>query len=191
MTGGWWPADLGTPSSVGGQNDQGYAYFPATRRLAIRRGGQVTIYDTLDHQIGGVSQQQGGGNSLSFSSQRGQFQVDSLPVVSGDGAPAPAAPAPSASVPAAPAPAAPAPVAPAPAPAAARPEPTPEPVAAPATPAIPKAPAAPATPAAPIGSSAAGGDPLAMLERLAALREKGILTDEEFAAKKAELLQRL
>jgi hypothetical protein len=36
-----------------------------------------------------------------------------------------------------------------------------------------------------------GGDPLAMIERLAALRSQGILTDEEFAAKKAELLARL
>ena len=35
------------------------------------------------------------------------------------------------------------------------------------------------------------GNPLAMIEQLAALRQKGILTDEEFAAKKAELLSRL
>ena len=56
----WWPGDLGSPSSSGGQNDSRYAYFPQARRLAVQRGGQVTVYDTLDHQIGGVQQQQGG-----------------------------------------------------------------------------------------------------------------------------------
>ena len=51
----WWPADLGHPSSSGGQNDGRYAYFPGARRLAISRNGQITVYDTLDHSIGGVS----------------------------------------------------------------------------------------------------------------------------------------
>jgi hypothetical protein len=77
----WWPGDLGSPSSSGGQNDSRYAYFPQTRRLAIDRGGRVTVYDTLDHNIGGVQQQQGGtSGSLSFSSQFGTFTVDSLPL---------------------------------------------------------------------------------------------------------------
>ncbi len=80
----WWPAELGSPSSSGGQNDSRYAYFPGTQRLAIDRGGQVTVYDTLNHQIGGVQQQQGGSyGTLSFTSQFGTFTVDSLPVVSG------------------------------------------------------------------------------------------------------------
>jgi Short C-terminal domain len=78
----WWPAELGSPSSSGGQNQSRYAYFPHARRLAIEAFGQVTLYDTLDHQIGGVQQQQGGANgSLSFSSQFGTFTVDSLPRV--------------------------------------------------------------------------------------------------------------
>ncbi len=83
----WWPSDLGHPSSSGGQNDDGrYAYFPNPRRLAVSRNGQVTVYDTLDHNIGGVQQQQGGSSgSLSFSSQFGTFGVESLPVVSGQG----------------------------------------------------------------------------------------------------------
>lgn len=34
-------------------------------------------------------------------------------------------------------------------------------------------------------------DPMASLERLGALREKGVLSEEEFAAKKAELLTRI
>ncbi len=76
----WWPAELGSPSSSGGQNDARYAYFPHAQRLAIDRNGEVTLYDTLDHQIGGVQQQQGGAyGSLSFSSQFGTFTVDSLP----------------------------------------------------------------------------------------------------------------
>ena len=41
------------PSSTGAQNKIRYAYFPATRRLAIEIKGHVTIYDTLDHQISG------------------------------------------------------------------------------------------------------------------------------------------
>lgn len=155
----WWPADLGHPSSSGGQNDARYAYFPQSRRLAILRNGQVTIHDTLDHQIGGVQQQQGGSSgSLSFSSQFGTFTVDSLPVVSG-GAPAPQT------------------FAQAQAPAPSQPAPQPQP---------------------PPGTFGGGGGPpqthadiLATLERLSALQQKGILSDDEFRAKKADLLSRL
>lgn len=89
----WWGPDLRFPNSTGGQNDTRYAYFAQARRLAIQANGRVTIYDTLDHQIGGFSQQQSGSGSMSFSSQHGQFDVSSLPVVSIDGQ-APAAPAP-------------------------------------------------------------------------------------------------
>jgi hypothetical protein len=51
----WWPADLGVPSSLGAQNEVRYAYFPATRRLAIDINGKVIVYDTQDHQISGFS----------------------------------------------------------------------------------------------------------------------------------------
>ena len=80
----WWPGDLGTPFSSGGQNNTRYAVFP--NRLAVDVNGQVTVYDTLDHNIGGVSQQQGGDNSLTFSSQYGTISVNQLPVVSGQNA---------------------------------------------------------------------------------------------------------
>lgn len=92
----WWPAELGSPASVGAQNELRYAFFPATQRLAIARGGQVTVYDTGDHRIGGFSQQQSGDQSLTFTSQHGLVRVDDLPVVGGSAAPAaspPAAPA--------------------------------------------------------------------------------------------------
>ena len=79
----WWPENLGTPFSAGSQNNTRYALFAG--RLAVQVNGEVTVYDTLDHQIGGVSQQQGGDSSLSFSSQYGTVSVSSLPVVSGAG----------------------------------------------------------------------------------------------------------
>ncbi|MFT3717610.1 SHOCT domain-containing protein [Pseudorhodoferax sp.] len=104
----WWGPSLRWPNSTGAQNGQRYAYFAQARRLAIDTGGHVTIYDTLDHQIGGVSQQQSGSGLLAFTSQYGTVDLASLPVVSVDGqAPAPAAAPAYASMPAAaPAPAA-------------------------------------------------------------------------------------
>lgn len=78
----WWPAGLGTPNAVGSQNNVRYAYFAAERRLAVDTGGSVWVYDTQDHQIGGFSQQQGGGASITFTSQYGTVNLASLPVVS-------------------------------------------------------------------------------------------------------------
>ena len=146
--GDWWGSSLRWPNSTGAQNGVRYAYFAQARRLAIEVGGRVTIYDTLDHQIGGFSQQQGYGGSLTFSSQYGLVEVASLPVVSVDGAPPPEVPAE---------------WAPPPAPSDGNPMP----------------------------SSKSEGDLFALIERLADLRAKGILSDEEFAAKKTELLSRL
>jgi hypothetical protein len=77
----WWPTNLGTPFSSGGQNDSRYAVFP--NRLAVEINGQVSVYDTLNHNIGGVSQQQGSNNSLTFNSQFGTLSVSSLPLISG------------------------------------------------------------------------------------------------------------
>ncbi len=79
--GSWWPDGLGQPATSGSQNDTRYAFFPASRRLAIETGGRVTLYDTGDHQIGGVSQQQGSSHSLSFTSQYGPVRLEELPVV--------------------------------------------------------------------------------------------------------------
>jgi Short C-terminal domain len=155
----WWPADLGVPSSVGGQNDARYAVFPGTRRLATQVNGVTRVYDTDDHRIGGVQQQQGGRHgSVTFTSQLGTFDVSSLRELGAEQvAETPAA----AAAPAA----APAPTV-APVPAAAPPAPGPE---------------------APGGMAAI----IAAIESLAALHERGILSDEEFTAKKAELLGRL
>ncbi len=140
-SGDWWPADLRWPNSTGAQNGVRYAYFAQARRLAIELNGQVTVYDTLDHQIGGFSQQQSYGGTLSFNSQYGLIDVASLPVISVDGV----------------------------------------------------APYAPANAPAPMSQSGAAPsqDVFATIEKLADLRAKGILSDDEFATKKAELLSRV
>ena len=147
-SGDWWGTDLRWPTSTGSQNGVRYAYFAQARRLAIEVGGRVTLYDTLDHQIGGFSQQQGAGESLTFSSQYGLVEIARLPVVSVDGGPQPAPPA----------------------------EQSAPPVLSDSNPAP---------------SGRGEGDLFALIERLADLRAKGILSDEEFAAKKTELLSRL
>ncbi|QQP89574.1 hypothetical protein IGS68_27005 [Skermanella sp. TT6] len=91
-SGSWWPAELGQPNSSGGQNDIRYAYFGHANRLAVDIAGTVTVYDTGDHMISGVSQQQGNGWTVTFTSQYGTVPVSSLRVVGGAGeqsAPAP------------------------------------------------------------------------------------------------------
>ena len=172
VPGNWWPAELGAPSSVGAQNDIRYACFPAARRLAIQLGGgEVRVFDTQGHQISGFSQQQGGDASLTFTSQHGVVRVADLPRVDDlpwvDGAAPQAAAAPS--------------------PVVAQP-----PAAVPAPPPVQAPPSAVAAePAPPAGGITDDEVIFARIERLAELKQKGILTEEEFAAKKAELLARL
>ncbi|RAI60164.1 hypothetical protein DOO78_03490 [Roseicella frigidaeris] len=74
----WWPQALGQPATSGGQNDTRYAFFPEARRLAVQRDGKVTLYDTGEHRISGVQQQQGGTASLAFSSQQGTVRLEDL-----------------------------------------------------------------------------------------------------------------
>lgn len=184
VQGSGWPAELGSPSSSGSQNNLRYAVFPFTRRLAVDQGGVVTVYDTGDHQIGGVSQQQSGDQSLTFTSQYGLVRLADLPVVSPGG-----------DVPPPPPPVQPSWNAPAPDPVF---QPAPPPVAAPAPAPVPPAAPSIVAPSAP-GLSPAGApgapmstdDIFAKLERLAELRQRGIITDADFEAKKADLLSRL
>ena len=140
----WWPSDLGSPKATGAQNNVRYAYFADARRVAVETDGHVGVYDSLDHQIGGFSQQQGTGSSITFTSQRGTVSLASLPLVSRDGEPVP----------------------------------------------VPQPPA-PAEPYTRAAGSSPESDILGAIERLGVLKDKGILTDEEFTAKKAELLARL
>jgi hypothetical protein len=67
----WWRGDFGEAGSSGSQNDVRYAFFPGSRRLAIEQDGKVIVYDSGDHQISGISQRQGDGGSLAFTSQKG------------------------------------------------------------------------------------------------------------------------
>ncbi len=150
----WWPVNLGRPFSSGSQNNIRYAIFPG--RLAIEHNGAITIYDTLDNNIGGVSQQQGGDTSLTFTSQYGTIAVSSLPLISGPGL----APAPQTNF------------------------------------------ASPVPPMEqPLQNSSAVPDSLiddgsadaviGLIEKLAKIRDAGAISDEEFNAKKAELLSRI
>ena len=78
----WWPDGLGEPNATGSQNDLRYAYFSASRRLAVQMGGKTTLYDTGDHRIGGVSQrQQSDDGSATFTSQNGDVSLADLKVV--------------------------------------------------------------------------------------------------------------
>ncbi|MGG7566918.1 SHOCT domain-containing protein [Rhodovulum sp. DZ06] len=179
-SGDWWPDGLGVPGAVGGQNAMRYAYFPQARRVAVDfgDGSPVAVLDALDHSIGGWSQQQSGWGDpyqgVSFSSQYGQFALSSLPRVDG-GAPQPQ-PQPQPGF------------APEPAPA---PQWAPEP--APAPDFAPEVPPAPQPAPAPAPGMVAGtaDEVFDAIERLARLRDAGALTDDEFGAKKAELLARL
>lgn len=152
-SGNWWPGDLGAPSSTGSQNNVRYAYFPGSRRLAVEVNGRVSVYDTLDHQIGGVSQQQGSGASVTFTSQYGVVSVLNLPIISGD-----ALVQSGSNV-------------------------------APARVDVPFS--RPSGQAAQSGQLTQETDIFAAIERLADLKQKGVLTEQEFATKKAELLGRL
>ncbi|MYR07368.1 SHOCT domain-containing protein [Gordonia sp. SID5947] len=137
--GDWWPDDLGVPSRSGGQNDTRYAIFPQVRRLAIQINGVTRVYDTGEHHIGGVQQQQGGNTygSVTFTSQLGTFDVEKLQELRSRQASAPPAAAPDTAL------------------------------------------------------SEDAAAIIAAIESLAGLHERGILSDEEFSAKKAELLGRL
>lgn len=101
-SGNWWPAGLQFPNSTGAQNNVRYAYFATINRLAIEANGHVTLYDTLDHRIGGFSQQQSIGGSITFTSQYGVVDVNSLPVISIDNVPVQIPPQPAALQPATP-----------------------------------------------------------------------------------------
>ena len=180
QTGGW-PEELGQPASVGSQNDMRYAYFPQTRRLALDIGGRVRVFDTGDHAISGFGQAQSGGQSLTFTSQHGLVRVADLREITEAAAPSPASGDTRAEASGA-------------APAPSVPEDT---LPAGATPLIPDPPLSPAPapapqPGTPPQTPAMSDDQIfSRIEKLAALHDKGILSDAEYEAKKAELLARL
>jgi len=46
--------------------------------LLIEQGGKLTTYDSGDHRISGVSQQDSQEQSLAFTSQNGSVKLDEL-----------------------------------------------------------------------------------------------------------------
>jgi hypothetical protein len=78
----WWPAGLGRPSSTGSQNDMHYACFPKARRLVVKQGSRVTLYDTGAHRLTGFAQSQGGRQLLEFSGPDGRVALEALKIVS-------------------------------------------------------------------------------------------------------------
>ena len=74
----WWPADYGAPAASGRQHGVRYAYFPGRRCLLVESGARIDCYDTGDHDIVGVSQQQGHTSTLAFTSQLGDVRLDQL-----------------------------------------------------------------------------------------------------------------
>jgi len=159
---GWWPGDLGPPFSTGSQNHVRYAVFPG--RLAVESHGRVTVYDTLDHNIAGISQQQGSDSTLTFSSQYGTVPVSSLPVLhSGQGA-------------------------------ASQENFAQELQGLDSERTNGASSAMTQRAQAKAGDAqrgSLGGEVLALIQQLAELRDSGVLTEDEFSSKKRELLQRL
>ncbi len=142
----WWSSiGLQFPNSTGAQNNIRYAYFASIRRLAIQLNGDITLYDTLNHQIGGFSQQQSGDASLTFTSQYGLVNIKSLPVISINNV---AVQTPNSQI---------------------------------SLPVV----------ADSLPSFSQETDIFGAIEKLAILKEKAILTENEFNSKKAELLARL
>lgn len=76
-----WPSELGRPSFSGSQNDMRYAFFPESRRLVVEDSSGRTIYDTGEHRITGVSQQQSTDRTITFTSQNGPVALASLKMV--------------------------------------------------------------------------------------------------------------
>jgi len=151
----WWPThlNLGSPFSTGGQNNTRYAVFP--NRLAVEMNGEVTVYDTLDNNISGVSQQQGGDTSLTFTSQYGTISVSSLRIIYGANTMQSANKSNFAQ------------------------EPTYTPIPTPNETIVN------------FQNAQQIDDVVALIEKIAHLHNSGILSDEEFNSKKAELLGRI
>jgi hypothetical protein len=77
----WWPKELGEASSSGSSSDMRYAYFSRASRLLIEQKGRLTTYDTGAYAFRGALQVGGTERKLSFVSQFGIVELDSLAVI--------------------------------------------------------------------------------------------------------------
>ena len=156
--GPWWPAGLGRPSSSGAQGEMAYAWFPQARRLAVRHGDRLAVYDTGEHGITGLSQ---GGGAASLRLRAGAHEIGLSELVEvGEAARDWTKPRMTE----------------------ARDEPAPR---------AGEGLARSRGLDAPADDMTGPGDPLATIGRLAALQAAGALTEQEFVAKKTELLARV
>ena len=159
----WWPAGLGTPASSGAQGDAAYAWFPQARRLAVRHAGKVAVYDTAGHAISGLSQDGGAAPALRLHAGGREIALSDLALADAPG----------------------------------RGWTPPRVVEAPpadvaeARAGVAAADAVREDPGVAARPAEQGHDPISLIERLSALRARGVLTEQEFAAKKTELLARV
>ncbi|MDM7952809.1 MAG: SHOCT domain-containing protein [Cyanobium sp. CZS 25K] len=87
----WWPAELGSPSASGAQNNLRYAWFADSGCLAVEQGGNLSLLDARHQPISGIAQASGSGEVL-FSTPQGTVSLASLPPFSPQGSSAAAAP---------------------------------------------------------------------------------------------------
>jgi hypothetical protein len=137
------------PAASGSQNTLRYTSFLVQCCLAIAAPEHVWLYNTLDHQVSGGSQEQGRGTTVTFTRQHGVVEVTFLPLMASGRVGSPDE----------------------------------GPMAA-------TRPAAAPPPELDMATASVTGI-VATLKRSAALRHKGLLSEEEFATIKAKLLRRL
>jgi hypothetical protein len=74
----WWPASYGHPTAHGCQSGIRYALFPGRHCVLVQIGSRIDCYDTADHQVHGVGQQQGHSSRLVLSTATGEVPLDRL-----------------------------------------------------------------------------------------------------------------
>jgi len=74
----WWPAELGSPSATGAQNNLRYAWFADSGCLAVEHDGTLSLLDARHHPITGIAQASGSAEVV-FSTPDGTVSLSSLP----------------------------------------------------------------------------------------------------------------
>jgi hypothetical protein len=74
----WWPAPYGHPAAQGCQSGIRYAWFPGRCCVLVQVGSRIDCYDTAEHQVRGVGQQQGSSSRLVLTTASGEIPLDYL-----------------------------------------------------------------------------------------------------------------
>lgn len=80
----WWPAELGSPSATGAQNNLRYAWFADSGCLAVEHDGTLSLLDARNHPINGIAQASVSAEVM-FSTPEGTVSLSSLPPFSPKG----------------------------------------------------------------------------------------------------------